>query len=150
MKSILQKHKRCFVCGKTENLECHHIFYGTAFRHLSERYGLKVWLCEEHHRGNSGVHGRNRDLGLRLMRLAQRKFEEKYSRAEFMRLFKRNRLNEDKEVVKEDSRTMQVSEGVDNAAVFGSDCNVPGWDLDGEGSDGWKYRTTGKTSHRKY
>lgn len=34
------------------NLEEHHIFEGTANRNLSEKYGLKVYLCQKHHRGD--------------------------------------------------------------------------------------------------
>lgn len=49
MKSIIQKGERtCFVCGST-TVECHHIFGGPN-RQLSEKYGLKVYLCPEHHR----------------------------------------------------------------------------------------------------
>lgn len=59
MKSILQNLKECYVCYSTTNLEEHHIFFGTANRKLSEKDGLKVWLCAEHHRGTYGVHGKN-------------------------------------------------------------------------------------------
>lgn len=57
MKSIMQDKKECYVCHTTNNLEEHHIFFGFANRKLSDKDGLKVWLCAEHHRGDDGVHG---------------------------------------------------------------------------------------------
>ena len=53
MKSILQKEKECYYCKTTLNLEEHHCLYGTANRRIAERFGLKVWLCSEHHRGRN-------------------------------------------------------------------------------------------------
>lgn len=105
--SIMQDKKECFVIShklvnaplNLENnyydLECHHIFFGTANRKLSEKYGLKVWLCKEFHTGNSGVH-HNRTLDLLLKEMAQRKFEEHYkgtyNRSDFIRIFGKSYL----------------------------------------------------------
>lgn len=70
MNSILQCKKECYVCKIASNLEAHHLFFGQANRKLSEKYGLKVPLCYEHHRGTNGVHGKNgRQLDLRLKKL---------------------------------------------------------------------------------
>ena len=82
----------CHFCGKTINLEEHHIFFGTSNRKNSEKYGLKVNLCPVCHRDNVvGVHGsRQRDLILK--RQAQEHFEKEYTREEFMRIFGRNYL----------------------------------------------------------
>lgn len=57
-KSIIQKKKECIICNSL-NVEEHHVFFGTANRKLSEKYGLKVYLCAEHHRGTRGVHGKD-------------------------------------------------------------------------------------------
>ena len=92
MKSVLQTNKECFVCGTTSDLESHHIFGGTANRKVSERYGLKVWLCHEHHTGNKGVHNGNVAVDRYLKELAQRKFEETYSREKFIETFGRSYL----------------------------------------------------------
>ena len=89
-KITLQNHRECWVCGTTLNLELHHV-YGSANRPISERYGLKVYLCHEHHTGDSGVHFEP-SLMKKLHREAQKKFEEVYGREEFMRLFQRNYL----------------------------------------------------------
>lgn len=87
MKSVMQFDKRCFLCGTTLNLHDHHIFFGTANRKKSERFGLKVYLCMEHHTGSSGVHF-NEDLDDGLKKLAQKKFEELYgSRETFIKEF---------------------------------------------------------------
>ena len=60
MKSIMQdkKLKQCYLCklfyGDTtpKTVEEHHVFEGRANRDMSEKYGLKVYLCIPHHRGN--------------------------------------------------------------------------------------------------
>ncbi|MCI8640673.1 MAG: hypothetical protein HFJ59_02200, partial [Clostridia bacterium] len=70
------------------NAEEHHVFFGTANRKLSEKYGLKVYLCTEHHRGTRGVHGREgKTLDTYLKELAQSRFEEKESREKFRQIF---------------------------------------------------------------
>ena len=93
MKSILQKDKECLVCHQTYNLHCHHVFYGTSNRKNSEKHGLKVWLCPRHHNmSDCGVHF-NKQLDLKLKRMAQKKFEETNTREDFMRIFGRNYLD---------------------------------------------------------
>ena len=55
-KSILQTEKECYFCGSQNWLEEHHV-YGAANRKISEKYGLKVWLCHAHHNEPpNGVH----------------------------------------------------------------------------------------------
>ena len=92
MESVLQEVKECYVCKSTYNLHSHHVFFGTANRKQSEKYGMKVWLCMEHHTGSSGVH-HNRDLDLHLKKFAQRKFEALYGdNTSFQKVFGRNYL----------------------------------------------------------
>ena len=91
-RSIIQNSHVCWVCHKREGVEEHHIFFGP-LRSKSERYGLKVFLCPEHHRARpSGVHGGNRDLDLELKKTAQRRFEQLFGHELFMKVFKRNWL----------------------------------------------------------
>lgn len=90
--SIIQKEHECIVCRSMYNIHKHHVFYGTANRKLSEKYGLTVYLCSRHHNGSDyGVHF-NKELDTRLKRLAQEKFEKTHSREEFMQIFGRNYL----------------------------------------------------------
>lgn len=84
MNSIIQDKKRCYVCGNP-NVELHHIFYGTANRKLSDKYGLTVWLCPLHHRGNVGVHF-NPKLDDKLKGIAEMRFREEYP-YNFRRIF---------------------------------------------------------------
>ena len=86
MKSILQTEKECFVCKTAYGLEEHHVIGGTANRKQSEKYGLKVWLCHEHHRGNTGVHF-NKELDLKIKKIAQSTFECEHTREEFRAIF---------------------------------------------------------------
>lgn len=83
MKSIIQQRKECYICGTTYNLHDHHCIYGTSNRKNSEKYGLKVWLCEYHH---MLVHS-DAQVSLKIKQVAQRKFEETHSRDEFIKVF---------------------------------------------------------------
>ena len=74
-------------------LESHHIFMSNPNRKNSERYGLKVWLCKEHHTGNSGVH-QDIKLDWLLKRKAQMEFEKRYDRNMFMAVFGKNYLED--------------------------------------------------------
>ena len=73
------------------NLERHHVLGGVANRPLSEKYGLWVWLCHEHHTGKDGVQY-NREKGDALKGLAQIAFEAKHSHDEWMQVFRKNYL----------------------------------------------------------
>ena len=87
MKSIIQKEKECFLCGGTQNLECHHLMHGTANRKLADKFGLKVWLCSYHHRDNKhGVHG-DAELDLWFKLLAQNCFEIVWGHDKWMEVF---------------------------------------------------------------
>lgn len=91
MDSILQADTDyCYICGRY-GTEIHHVFFGTANRQLSERYGLKVGLCYNHHRGNKGVH-QCRDLDLAIKRKAQAEFMKAYPQSDFLAIFGRNYL----------------------------------------------------------
>lgn len=91
MKSIIQEDTDyCFVCGRY-GTEMHHIMFGTANRKLSDKYGLVIGLCYEHHRGRTGVH-QNRELDLTMKRVAQREFNKTYQNEDFLAVFGRNYL----------------------------------------------------------
>lgn len=93
MDSILQTEKECYICGRKTELESHHCVFGVPGRRNSELYGLKVWLCYEHHRGNKGVH-QNIKLDWYLKRIAQEQFERRYDRNKWMEVFGRNYLED--------------------------------------------------------
>ena len=91
--------RQCYVCGARKRLEVHHIMYGHGPRHLSEKYGLKVTLCDMHHRhAPAGIHAGNRELDLRLKAVAQTEFEKIYGHSKWMHTFGRNYLEEPVEV----------------------------------------------------
>jgi hypothetical protein len=73
------------VCGRTDQLHDHHIFFGTANRKKSEEYGLKCWLCYEHHTGSQGVHF-NPELDQKIKVVAQTYFEEHIGDRDVFRL----------------------------------------------------------------
>ena len=89
--SILQTDRSCYFCGSVVRLEEHHIFAGVANRRISEKYGLKVWLCHEHHTGNNGAQY-DQEKNLQLKQEAQKKFEALYSHDLWMRLIRKNYL----------------------------------------------------------
>lgn len=95
MNSILQKTKECLLCHTTANLEEHHIYPGPR-RRLSEEYGLKVWLCHEHHTGIAGVHF-NKAFMQELKEWAQEVFVAEYGEELFFQRFGKNYLKGDKD-----------------------------------------------------
>lgn len=100
MDSILQARKECWMCRKVWNreekytLECHHVFFGSANRKLSEKYGLKVWLCHRHHTGSDLAVHASKKADLLLKRFAQKEFESIHGRQEFMNIFGKNWLED--------------------------------------------------------
>lgn len=88
----------CYLCmlldgnqKKHSYLEEHHIFGGPNRIH-SEEYGLKVYLCPEHHQyGETAVHicRETREL---LHQIGQQEFEKDHTREEFMKIFGKNYL----------------------------------------------------------
>jgi predicted ATP-dependent serine protease len=84
----------CFLCGKWNQLEEHHIF-GGANRKKSEKYGLKVSLCalECHREGPHSVH-RCAETARQLHEYGQRKFmqEQNATIDDFRAAFGRNYL----------------------------------------------------------
>lgn len=92
MKSIIQNKKVCYVCGTTTWLEEHHIFEGTANRKLSEKYGLKIYLCHRHHTEvPDGIHF-DKWLRDRTKQEAQKIFMEHYDKTteDFIKIFGKN------------------------------------------------------------
>ena len=76
-------------------LEEHHVIFGTANRRLSEQYGLKVYLCPDHHRlGAMAVH-RNAEVAEILIKAAQIAFMRKYSLDQFIATFGKNYLDDE-------------------------------------------------------
>lgn len=93
--SIIQDEEMCFICGRRDTLEEHHIVFGNPGRMNSEKYGIKVMLCKEHHTGSKGVHHGNHELDIMLKKIGQREFEKIYSRRKWMEVFGKNYLLED-------------------------------------------------------
>ena len=88
MKSIIQSEKECYLCQGINDLEEHHVIFGTSNRKNSEKYGLKVFLC---HTCHTIVH-HNRKVDLKLKEVAQKRFEETHTRDEFRQIFGKSYL----------------------------------------------------------
>lgn len=91
-KSIMQVEKRCYISGRTDWLEKHHLYQGSN-RKWSEKYGLWVWLNHFwHNEPPNGAH-HNKNVMDYLHREGQKAFEEvRGTREDFMRIFGRNYL----------------------------------------------------------
>ena len=90
-RSIVQEERECWFCGARVSLEEHHIFAGGANRKISEKYGLKVYLCHKHHTGEEGAQY-DREKNLQLKRIAQQRFDEIYSHELWMNVIRKNYL----------------------------------------------------------
>lgn len=90
-KGIIQTRRECYLCrilaglSTTQNLELHHVFPGSR-RQLSDKTGLVVYLCHEHHTGSSGVHQR-KTAAYKVMWDAQDAYEKLYGHEDFMKKF---------------------------------------------------------------
>lgn len=99
--SLLQnKESRiCYLCARggdyswKQVLEEHHIFGGPN-RHLSEEYGLKVYICPECHRTSArAVHQDPAGEANRYLQAAwQKAFEENFPELSFREIFGKNYL----------------------------------------------------------
>lgn len=89
--SILQSERCCYFCGSVVSLEEHHIFAGVANRKISEKYGLKVWLCHRHHTGDCGAQY-DPEKGLQLKQEAQKAFERIHGHELWMKTIRKNYL----------------------------------------------------------
>lgn len=116
MRSIMQKKDgRCYLCmllygdDGTKVTQEHHVIFGTANRKLSERYGLKVYLCIPHHTGSQKAVHRNAEMALLLKIRAQRAFRERFPELNWMEIFGKNYDTEEQIGDQEDAR--QQAEG---------------------------------------
>lgn len=76
---------------KVDGWHKHHIFEGRN-RQNSEKYGLFIWLPPElHNLSNKGIHF-DKEFDLRVKKIAQKAFEEKYPELDFLKIFRRNYL----------------------------------------------------------
>ena len=96
MKSIIKgdSEDRCYICGRTEWIERHHIFNGTANRKKSEKYGLTVHLCHWcHNEPPNGVHY-NQETDTRLKQIGQKAAMDEYGWTvdDFRKVFGKNYL----------------------------------------------------------
>lgn len=90
-RSIMSNERKCYVCGMTQGLHVHHVFFGPN-RKNSDQWGCWVYLCARHHNmSNEGVHF-NKHLDNYIKAQTQRKFESLYGHDEFMRIFGRDWL----------------------------------------------------------
>ena len=87
-KSIMQDDRVCFITGSTVRLDRHHVYAGSR-RKASEKFGCWVWLRHDLH---MELHQQNHELDLMIKRACQERFEEIYSREEFMEIFGKSYL----------------------------------------------------------
>lgn len=101
-KSIIQSRKgQCYLCvlfgqnnqDNRTDLEEHHVIFGTAGRKFSEKYGLKVYLCQAHHRTGSNAVHKDKEVALLLKQIGQYAFECKYDHAKFMAEWGKNYID---------------------------------------------------------
>lgn len=100
MKSIMHDKEdgTCYLCmllhndyQRRTNLEEHHVFMGPS-RKNSEKYGLKVYLCHEHHLDHPEAVHVNYDICRILQSAGQQAFMKKYPDKDFMKIFGKNYL----------------------------------------------------------
>lgn len=127
MKSILHDKRdgTCYLCillhgdYDRKSTQEHHVVFGTSNRRLSEKYGLKVYLCMEHHLHDGGPEAVHRNANIRrlLAEQAQMVFEKKYPSLSFRTIFGMNYISraEKKEELEKEPGFQQIDgvEGLD-------------------------------------
>lgn len=85
-------------------LEEHHCIYGWGKRSLSEKYGLKVYLCPPHHRSSTeSVHDNtqyNKQYGEMIKADAQQAFEKAFPNMDFREIFGKSYLKKSENLKK--------------------------------------------------
>ena len=95
--SIMQGEKKCYLTGyEGDGLDCHHIYFGTANRRISDENGFWCYLRHDMHIENSpnATPHNDKEVDLYLKQECQKKFEETHTREEFMELIGRNYLDD--------------------------------------------------------
>ena len=79
--NIVQNEKICFVCGSSQNIHIHEVYFGKN-RKISIEDGCCVYLCGRHHnQSNEGVHF-NHELDIKLKRVCENKWMDHYNKTE--------------------------------------------------------------------
>ena len=98
MRSIMHNKEdgTCYLCmllnsdyQRRTNLEEHHVFMGP-LKLLAEKFGLKVYLCHEHHMGSNFAVHVNYEVCRELQKRGQMAFEQKYPDKDFLKIFGKN------------------------------------------------------------
>lgn len=118
MKSILHSKDEgtCYLCMmlysdfSIKQTEEHHVIFGTANRKLSEKYGLKVYLCIWHHKESKEAVHKNAEIALVVKKEAQKAFEKRWPKLDFRKIFGKNFLD--------DADRQQESERKDDGSGF--------------------------------
>ena len=92
-KSIMQTDRACYICGRLDGLERHHVMAGSN-RKLSETYGLWFYVCHKHHTDPREGVQYNKELNLKAKQDAQMAFQKYYGRKLWMQLFRKNYLGD--------------------------------------------------------
>ena len=53
---VVPNFKSCYICGSSNGVCIHEVFYGNTNRAKSINDGCCIPLCYEHHQGKNGVH----------------------------------------------------------------------------------------------
>lgn len=61
MESIIQNEKECYVCGRRDWLDKHHVLHGFN-RGKADKDGLTVWLCHDCHMNLHQIGWHDREL----------------------------------------------------------------------------------------
>jgi len=117
MKSIMhdKNDRTCYLCMKLEDfygtypyLEEHHVLYGKGNRALSEKYGLKIYLCYRHHNAYHSPVAVHNNKTIRQMTCvdAQDAFRKRFPDKNFREIFGVNYIDCDS-----DDKGQQTKEG---------------------------------------
>lgn len=91
----MQTEKVCYICGAWDRgqLDEHHCIYGQGRRKISEKYGLKIYVCHTpcHMYSDKAIHS-CKETDEKIKQDAQKRFTEVYPDLDFRKIFGKNYL----------------------------------------------------------
>lgn len=118
--------RTCYLCIKLHSdyaqrsgLQEHHVVFGWlgSGRALSEKFGLKVYLCDEHHEHSQEAVHVNARIRRMLCEDAQRAFERVYPTLSFREIFGINYIEHEEDSRTEETQGFTFIRGLDEETI---------------------------------
>ncbi len=114
-----RRKQKCARCGRGTKdgviLTMHHVYHGKKYKHLSDKYGFIITLCDPCHKK---LHA-SRIIDKHVQKVMQRRYEQANSREAFIELMGHSWLNteDDKEYAREQRLYHSITNAIKDIGV---------------------------------